>query len=244
MNCPRHHAVAKAFSLRWCWSADLNAGFARPRRSRRVFPHSPSTFSHQFNRKRMPHPPKTSEFWWEEEEEFDAVTDRVLPKYFYILTPPTSEYEAANSEAAALSIKGIKFTAGFCGPDVEDFATAVWNGNAGPPLFLKMRPRQCLAGAEGHEPHDTQRFLTECLERNWRMDLDAGLGDKPPEAEPILVVCKRSVAEAFLQLCCGDESNHTRELEGEADKSSLVVLLGEAAEPPHDRVRLSVLEQS
>jgi len=242
MNCPRH-AVATAFCLRWCWSADLNAGYARPRRSRGVFPHPPSTLSHQFNHKRMPRPPNTSEFWWEEEEEFDAVTDRVLPKYFYILTPPTSENDA-KFEAAALLIEGIKFTAGFCGPDVEDFATAVWKGNAGPPLFLKMRPRQCLGGAEGHKPHDTQRFLTECLERNWRMDLDAGLGDKAPEAEPILVVCKRSVAEAFQRLCSGYESYHTSESKGETEKMSLVVLLGEATELPHDRVRLSVLERS
>ena len=171
------------------------------------------------------------------------MTDRVLPKYLYILTPPTSENEA-NAEAAALLIEGIKFTAGFCGPDVEDFATAVWKGNAGPPLFLKMRPRQCLGGAEGHKPHDTQRFLTECLERNWRMDLDAGLGDKAPEAEPILVVCKRSVAEAFQRLCSGYESYHTSESKGETEKMSLVVLLGEATELPHDRVRLSVLERS
>lgn len=254
MNCPKQDG-----RQRWCSIADARANlgsigapsFVRPARIHPFSQNLSHPHCHRTQRPRlMPRPPKTSEFWWEEEEEFDAVTDRVRPKHLYVLIPSSCKHpDSADCESAKLVIDRIQFVAGFCGEDVADFATAVWSAKAGPPLFLKMRQRQFLGCPKGHDSciigTSIQEFLTECLERNWRLDLDAGLGGKEPEAEPILIVCKREVAEALLQYCC--DGNSIDLARTEMDGISLFVLCGgcgEATANPTTQVRLSVVQQS
>ena len=50
-------------------------------------------------------------------------------------------------------------------------------------------------------------FLSEVLQQNWRLDLDAGLGIEEPVAENILIVCSREVANKLFKVFNGDSSN-------------------------------------
>ena len=62
----------------------------------------------------------TSEHWWEEEEEFDSLTDALKPKQLVLIVP------SANSGAHETEINKLKdylqpahFTVGFCSSEVS-----------------------------------------------------------------------------------------------------------------------------
>jgi len=55
----------------------------------------------------------TSEHWWEDEEEFDSVTDALNPKRLLIVSSP------ADAAAVATLLSSVRFVCGFFGPQVR-----------------------------------------------------------------------------------------------------------------------------
>jgi hypothetical protein len=80
---------------------------------------------------------RTSEFWYEEEDEYDAVTDAVQPKVLVLVTPPHPEQLLALREW----LEAVPFVGGFTGEAESGFAQLLWAGRDKAPLFLKMRNR-------------------------------------------------------------------------------------------------------
>lgn len=81
---------------------------------------------------------------WEDEQEFDALTEILLPKQVVLATP-----DAAKQHLPALQ-SCSRFAAAFTAPSVSAAAGQLWEqlGRAGPPLFLKVRSREALQQCE------------------------------------------------------------------------------------------------
>jgi hypothetical protein len=108
-----------------------------PRRHRVVTPTAP--------RPRRPPPARTSEFWYEEEDEFDAVADALRAKTVWLATVEDGD-DGGDGDggvaAAATSLASVDFDAAFRAPAVADAAVArLWAGRGGAPLFIKPRAR-------------------------------------------------------------------------------------------------------
>ncbi len=140
-------------------------------------------------RRRFHHIVATSEHWWEDEEEFDAVTDALRSKTLVVV----AAHPAVQAGVPGLReyLEDYAFTCGFCGSGEVDFAGAVWAGRDAPPLFRRMRRRPTL-----DDGACAGKFLAEILQQNWRLELDAGLGVAEPAAEHLLIVCSPAVAAA------------------------------------------------
>jgi hypothetical protein len=165
----------------------------------------------------------TSEHWWEDEEEFDALTDALRKKVLVIITPSdgcnstdTAQHATQEIDNLRNSLASLEFNAGFCSSEQIEYATKIWAGRDKPPLFLKMRRRVTLDAIDR-----VSQFLEEALQQNWRLDLDAGLGLQEPPAENLLVVCSGQLADSLLQACDGVTRSSGSLLEENADSSLL-----------------------
>jgi hypothetical protein len=173
----------------------------------------------------------TSEHWWEEEDEFDSLTDALRRKLIYVITPGGSENEI---DMLRSSLANVAFNAGFCSSEEIEYATKLWAGRDKPPMFLKMRRRMTLDAADR-----VPQFLEEALQQNWRLDLDAGLGLEEPPAENLLVICssqEHKIASSLLQACgwSSDTSSQTP-----LNKIAIITVEGTKAGDPVDWKALS-----
>ena len=77
---------------------------------------------------------------YEEEPEYDAITEVFQAKAVTVATP-----DAARTQLPAL--RTARFSAAFAAPPLQRQAEELWAelGRAGPPLFLKVRARAPLA---------------------------------------------------------------------------------------------------
>jgi hypothetical protein len=180
----------------------------------------------------------TSEHWWEDEEEFDALTDALRRKVIVIITPPSTSGNTTEIDALRSSLASLEFNAGFCSSEDIEYATNLWAGRDKPPMFLKMRRRVTLDAIDR-----VPQFLEEALQQNWRLDLDAGLGLEEPPAENLLVVCSGHVAESLLQACgggSGDGSSLEKFSSSQVQSKIAVVMVeGTKAGDPADWTALS-----
>jgi hypothetical protein len=73
-----------------------------------------------------------------------ALTEVLLPKQLVVTTP------AAAAGGAGQQLAALRFDAAFASSSCQDAAEQVWQqlGQAGPPLFLKVRTREALATLE------------------------------------------------------------------------------------------------
>lgn len=62
-----------------------------------------------------------------------------------------------------------------------------------------MRRRVTLDAADR-----VPEFLSEVLQQNWRLDLDAGLGIIEPPAENILLICSDAVGKSLVEAFGGE----------------------------------------
>ena len=109
---------------------------------------------------RSPRPPRTSEFWYEDEEEFDAIAGSLRRKTVYVFgggngNGGEEEEEATTTaRAAAEQLAGVPFDACFYGQPGDEEAgpkscgpalSVLWPaGRSGPPYFLRPRRRPAL----------------------------------------------------------------------------------------------------
>jgi len=123
---------------------------------------------------------RTSEFWYDDEEEFDAVAgDSLRPKRVTIV----GEGGADPGLAAAL------YDACFHspGPGPAAAAATLWAGRSGPPFFIRPRPRAAL-------DTDPAAAWAELAGRNWRagallagLDAETTASAEAPEALLVVV---------------------------------------------------------
>lgn len=171
-------------------------------------PPRPPRDSRRATRRRSPRPrpPRTSEFWYEDEEEFDAIAGSLRRKTVYIVAAGGGGEagEEAAATAAARELAGVSFDACFygqAGDDDDDAATtsscgpalsALWPASrSGPPYFLRPRRRPALdalsrvAAAGGSkattseaeaEANAADSAWAEIASQNWRVELAYGLG--------------------------------------------------------------------
>eukprot|EP00198_Chlamydomonas_reinhardtii_P005562 XP_001694898.1 predicted protein [Chlamydomonas reinhardtii] len=160
---------------------------------------------------------RTSEHWWEDEEEFDAITEIVIPKQLHLAVVATgagtSQARAGImvdwvvvSEAAEAAVKsnaGGKFASGFTGQPSKAHADALWSrlGQDGAPFFKKCRVRDSLSTLEAADASAEQvssaaeALWTELCGQTWRPELDYGVagGDANP-TDQLLLACNSCVA--------------------------------------------------
>ena len=114
---------------------------------------------------RLPRPPRTSEFWYDDEEEFDAIAgDSLRAKAVTVVV-------GGGEGAAAAVSSSTRFDACFHAPGAAAAASALWAGRpeAGPPFFIKARARPALET-------DPEAAWTELASQNWRASaLQTGL---------------------------------------------------------------------
>ncbi|KAG2437251.1 hypothetical protein HXX76_005914 [Chlamydomonas incerta] len=158
---------------------------------------------------------RTSEHWWEDEEEFDAITEIVIPKKLHVAVVATGAgtaqadwaVVAEAAEAAVMSNAGGKFASGFTGQPSKALADALWSrlGQDGAPFFKKCRVRDTLttletAGAPAEQVSAAAEALwTELCGQTWRPELDYGVagGDTHP-TDQLLLACNSLAAERLL----------------------------------------------
>eukprot|EP00878_Enallax_costatus_P009775 GHUV01010208.1.p1 GENE.GHUV01010208.1~~GHUV01010208.1.p1 ORF type:complete len:237 (+),score=85.24 GHUV01010208.1:146-856(+) len=166
----------------------------------------------------------TSEFWWEDEQEFDALTEVLQPKQVYVTTP------AAAAKHLQQLKSSTKFVAAFAAPDLKAAAEELWQqlGRAGPPLFLKVRTRDTLQQLEqGPSSSSTaaEQFWQELTSQTWRTELDHGLAGQGADS-----ATAAAAAEQILVIV-GDHSSLRRlvtaavGLDGEAIGADLVAVV-------------------
>lgn len=154
-------------------------------------------------RRPRPRPPRTSEFWYEDEEEFDAIAGSLRRKTVYIVEgggEAATTTATSTIEAAAAQLSSVSFDACFYGQGGDEdkgasscapALAALWPpSRSGPPYFLKPRRRPALdalsrlieAGSE--ETAETSAAAaaaadsawSEIASQNWRVELAYGLG--------------------------------------------------------------------
>ncbi|KAG2499642.1 hypothetical protein HYH03_002581 [Edaphochlamys debaryana] len=144
---------------------------------------------------------RTSEHWWEDEEEFDALTELVLPKTLHLVVlGPGGDGWGAAGEAEAGAMRGAILAAGFASPQGKALADPLWAalGQAGPPFFKKIRTREPLATLEDPSASAAavmaaaEAVWSELLGQTFRPELDYGLAGAALEPRDELLVCLRS----------------------------------------------------
>jgi len=201
-----------------------------------------SKFSGKAQKRRSLQIVATSEHWWEDEEEFDSLTDALRQKVMIVVTPSsnpdTAQHTAQEIDNLRNSLASLEFSAGFCSSEEIDYATKIWAGRDKPPLFLKLRRRATLDTTDR-----VSQFLEEALEQNWRLDLDAGLGVEEPPAENLLIVCSAQLADSLLQACgrVGSSSSLIEEISDSSvlPKIAVVTVEGTKAGDPANWKALS-----
>ena len=111
------------------------------RHVKHIFPRNSSSKSAR-NLKRSLQIVATSEHWWEDEEEFDALTDALRKKVIVLITPSlntalhTKEIETLRSSLASLEIN-----AGFCSSEVRANSERRIQRQTKKPLFVPTHHR-------------------------------------------------------------------------------------------------------
>jgi hypothetical protein len=84
---------------------------------------------------------RTSADWWEDELEYDAITEVLLPKVLHLVAADQADEPSTQRQLAPLALAGA-----FAAPSSQAAAEQLWAaiGKAGPPLFLKIRTRAAL----------------------------------------------------------------------------------------------------
>jgi hypothetical protein len=141
----------------------------------------------------------TSEFWYEEEDEFDSIKDELTPKHLILVTAPLDDVPALRT-----ALQPVPLTACFSGEHHKQTATELWAGRDGAPYFLKVKRRRSLDDGAAAE------LLTELLEQNWRVALDYGLGVEVPTIETLLIVCDDAAASRVVVACVNEEQDVQR----------------------------------
>lgn len=144
----------------------------------------------------------TSQFWWEEEQEYDGITEVLHPKNAYLVAA-----DVENTGDLRRRLAPTKFSAAFGSKKRIDTATRLWEelGQAGPPLFLKVRSREALNILEDGKSssEDTAKaaavLLDELCKQNWRLELDYGLDSAAAApVEYLLVITNRLACQRLL----------------------------------------------
>lgn len=156
---------------------------------------------------------------WEEEEEFDALTDYLERKAILCLTPELDENQI---DQLRTFITNNRIAAIFSSCDTSAFAERVWKGFDGPPLFRKIRYRSEID--ESASAEDVGSFLEQVLQQNWSLDLDAGLAKKSIKAEIILLICKKVMTKQLILECWHGSGEDWHEIDEGIDRSNLVML--------------------
>jgi len=127
--------------------------------------------------RRLP-PSRSSEFWYEDEEEFDAISDDgIQAKVTFLLASSSSSDDGCSraAEAVRVSLANIELHGAFApadDPDVFAEAEMAWEGRGGPPYFLRVRDRLGLAAAAGTDDAAAEaaarEVWSELLSINWR----------------------------------------------------------------------------
>ncbi|KAL4458303.1 hypothetical protein ABPG75_013168 [Micractinium tetrahymenae] len=161
----------------------------------------------------------TSEHWYEDEEEFDALTDAMKRKLVVLVASPAAEGFSSSDgmpatvDALRAFLQPLKFDQAFTSQQALPFAQQVWAGRDKAPYFLKVRQRAQLdAAAEPAAEGDqaaaaaaaAEGVWAELLQQNWRVELDAGLGGDAPNQENLLVFATpAAVARLLVAADCG-----------------------------------------
>eukprot|EP01024_Parvocaulis_polyphysoides_P014711 TRINITY_DN16154_c0_g1_i2.p2 TRINITY_DN16154_c0_g1~~TRINITY_DN16154_c0_g1_i2.p2 ORF type:complete len:212 (-),score=28.49 TRINITY_DN16154_c0_g1_i2:265-858(-) len=128
----------------------------------------------------------TSEYWWEDEEEFDAVKDILLPKNIILV----SQQKISKPQKLKTNLKNFSFDVGFCSKQARQLADIIWEDRGGPPYFLKMRQKESLnILEEGVEQSQSaaKKFWEEILSQNWQVKMDYGLKDQNSEDQESII---------------------------------------------------------
>ena len=92
--------------------------------------------------RRLSAPVCTSEHWWEDEEEFDSLTDSIKPKNLLLVVPPAEPAaQAAAVESLRAALGRVVFHTAVSSAEALDFGRRLWAGRDGPPYFHKVRSR-------------------------------------------------------------------------------------------------------
>lgn len=159
---------------------------------------------------------RTSEHWYEDELEYDAVREILDPKRVVVVAIGGSDGASSSSSSPP---PPLRYAVAFCSKQAKDAATSTWEalGRAGPPLFLKVRVRDALTrlddgGGDKADAAAAEDFWSELAAQNWRTELDYGLGLEAnagpvPSAEereePVLVVLRSAEAARRLAAHAG-----------------------------------------
>lgn len=195
------------------------------RRSRRAGLRRARHHHHHHHNRQPPRgsllPRRTSEHWYDDELEYDAVREILDRKRVVIAELAPSGGGAATSAAA---LPKHRYAVAFCSDQASEAAAEVWDalGRAGPPLFLKVRKRAALteldeeegaasaAGSASAASAAAEAFWSELAAQNWRTELDYGLGSggedeeaasspsAPAREEPVLVLVRTAAAARAL----------------------------------------------
>ncbi|GIL63537.1 hypothetical protein Vafri_17583 [Volvox africanus] len=158
---------------------------------------------------------KTSEHWWEDEEEFDAITEVVVPKRLHLAAPvapagdegtvwgPLSDETLRKMLAAS----GGRYSSGFSSTKHKAEAEALWRKlqQDGPPFFKKVRARKTLDVLEDARAGPdvvskaAEELWGELCGQSWRVELDYGLeGSETDPQDELLLICNWLAASRFL----------------------------------------------
>lgn len=140
-------------------------------------PPRPAPSLPRYRHTRLP-PARTSEFWYDDEDEFDGVAADVRAKTV-VLVPVPASADTKNSPVddawvahTRSRLQDVRFDACFCSAHAETAAAHVWEGRseAGPPLFLKPRVRSGLDSASTMDA-----WWGEVAGQNWRVSVGGGV---------------------------------------------------------------------
>lgn len=135
---------------------------------------------------------------WEDELEYDAVTETLHAKHVYVVACRPGEPDPALVTLVCSHLAGVALQTAFASPQALPTAHALWQGRSVPPHFFKLRTRDALED-------DVDCFLLELLQQNWKVELDYGLGGATEAHEALLVVASVPAAHRFLEAATGCE---------------------------------------
>jgi len=154
---------------------------------------------------------RTSEFWYEEEEEFDSLTDILTSKKIFIL-PLSNESDLETAHQILESIGNIT-AAWFYAHNHSTTQQQqqqqdsqllpqqqLWAGRkeSGPPYFKKLKYRTY------NSINEMEVLWEEMLSQNWKVELDAGLGIENITPIEVLLLLVGTVEEARNMLRCAN----------------------------------------
>ncbi|EFN54420.1 hypothetical protein CHLNCDRAFT_135784 [Chlorella variabilis] len=144
---------------------------------------------------------------YEDEEEFDAMTDAMREKCVLLVAAPHAAAAGGGGgqvDALRACLQPLAINHAFSSQQALPFAQQLWSGRDRAPYFLKVRTRAALDEAGGGEDAAAaaaaaaEAVWQELLQQNWRVELDAGLGAPLQEREVLLLVCSPRGVEQLL----------------------------------------------